>query len=177
MQETIKNGAKEVVESLKTKGIQSVILSGDNIESVERVAKSIGIERFYAGVNPTQKAEVVAKLAKEGGVCFVGDGINDALALKQASFGISFVNATELAQEIGDVLLLKDDLKGIVKVFEIAFATLSNIKQNLFFAYIYNIVLIPIAAGALYTVFGIILQQAFAGMAMAYSTVSVVSNE
>lgn len=176
LQDSIKNGAKEVVESLKTKGIQSVILSGDNIESVERVAKSIGIERFYAGVNPTQKAEVVAKLAKEGGVCFVGDGINDALALKQASFGISFVNATELAQEIGDVLLLKDDLKGIIKVFEIAFATLSNIKQNLFFAYIYNIVLIPIATGALYPVFGVILQPAFAGMAMAFSSVSVVSN-
>lgn len=176
LQDSIKNGTKEVVESLKTKGIQAVILSGDNIESVERVAKSVGIERFYAGVNPTQKAEVVAKLAQEGGVCFVGDGINDALALKQASFGISFVNATELAQEIGDVLLLKDDLKGIIKVFEISFATLNNIKQNLFFAYVYNVVLIPIAAGVLYSAFGIILQPAFAGMAMALSSVSVVSN-
>ncbi len=176
LQDFLKEGAKEMVKSLKSEGIESVILSGDNLASVERIAKSVGIFKFYAGVNPKQKAEIVAQLAREGGVCFVGDGINDALALKEASFGISFVNATELAKEAGDVLLLKDDLSGVVKVFEIAFATLKNIKENLFFAYVYNVILIPIAAGVLYPAFGIVLQPAFAGMAMALSSVSVMSN-
>ena len=109
-------------------------------------------------------------------MCFVGDGINDALALKEASFGISFANATDLAKEVGDILLLRDDLSLVYKVFEISFATLKNIKENLFFAYVYNVVLIPIAAGVLYPAFGIVLQPAFAGGAMAFSSVSVVAN-
>ena len=119
---------------------------------------------------------MIVELAQKGAVCFVGDGINDALALKSASFGISFVQATELAQEVGDVLLLKENLWGIVEVFDIANATLKNIRENLFFAYVYNIVLIPIAAGVLYPHFGIVLQPAFAGAAMAFSSLSVVSN-
>ena len=132
--------------------------------------------QYFAGVTPTQKADKIAQLSQSGAVCFVGDGINDALALKEASFGISFIEATELAQEVGDVLLLKNDLWGIVEVFDIANATLKNIRQNLFFAYIYNIVLIPLAAGVLYPYFGIVLQPAFAGAAMAASSLSVVTN-
>ncbi|CAM2860732.1 heavy metal translocating P-type ATPase [Helicobacter burdigaliensis] len=176
LQDSIKEGAKEMIISLKALGITPVILSGDNTQSVEKIAKTLGIEEFYAQINPTQKADKIAKLNQKGKVCFVGDGINDALALKEASFGISFVNATELAKEVGDVLLLKDDLKGIVEVFKLSFATLKNIKQNLFFAYVYNLVLIPIAAGILYPFFGIVLQPAFAGAAMAFSSVSVVLN-
>ena len=176
LQDSIKEGAREMVESLQNIGIESVILSGDNVESVKKVAQNIGITEYYAGVSPMQKAEIIKQLQAKGGVCFVGDGINDALALKEASFGISFVNATDLAKEVGDILLLRDDLSLVYKVFEISFATLKNIKENLFFAYVYNVVLIPIAAGVLYPAFGIVLQPAFAGGAMAFSSVSVVAN-
>ena len=156
--------------------MESVILSGDNAANVAKVAQDLGVAQYFAGVTPTQKADKIAQLSQSGAVCFVGDGINDALALKEASFGISFIEATELAQEVGDVLLLKNDLWGIVEVFDIANATLKNIRQNLFFAYIYNIVLIPLAAGVLYPYFGIVLQPAFAGAAMAASSLSVVTN-
>ena len=176
LQDSIKEGAREMVESLQNIGIESVILSGDNVESVKKVAQNIGITEYYAGVSPMQKAEIIKQLQAKGGVCFVGDGINDALALKEASFGISFANATDLAKEVGDILLLRDDLSLVYKVFEISFATLKNIKENLFFAYVYNVVLIPIAAGVLYPAFGIVLQPAFAGGAMAFSSVSVVAN-
>lgn len=176
LQDSIKTHAKASIEALKSRGINPVILSGDNEASVAKIAKELGVEQFFAGVNPQQKADKIALFSQKGGVCFVGDGINDALALKEASFGISFAQATELAQEVGDVLLLKDDLWGIVEVFDIANATLRNIRQNLFFAYVYNIVLIPIAAGVLYPFFGISLQPAYAGAAMALSSLSVVSN-
>ena len=161
---------------MRLRGITTIILSGDNATSVAKVAEELGVAQYFAGVTPTQKADKVAQLAQNGDVCFIGDGINDALALKEASFGISFIEATQLAQEVGDVLLLKNDLWGIVEVFDIANATLKNIKENLFFAYAYNIILIPIAAGVLYPYFGIVLQPAFAGAAMALSSLSVVTN-
>lgn len=176
LQDSIKENAKATIKALRLRGIESVILSGDNEASVAKIAQTLGISKFFAGVNPEEKANVIVELAQKGAVCFVGDGINDALALKSASFGISFVQATELAQEVGDVLLLKENLWGIVEVFDIANATLKNIRENLFFAYVYNIVLIPIAAGVLYPHFGIVLQPAFAGAAMAFSSLSVVSN-
>ena len=176
LQDSIKTNARATIEALKMRGVESVILSGDNEASVAKVAKELGITQFFASVNPQQKAETITHLAQNGAVCFVGDGINDALALKEASFGISFTQATELAQEVGDVLLLKEDLWGIVEVFDVANATLTNIRQNLFFAYIYNIVLIPVAAGVLYPYFGIVLQPHYAGAAMAVSSLSVVTN-
>lgn len=176
LQDSIKTNARATIEALKMRGVESVILSGDNEASVAKVAKELGITQFFASVNPQQKAETITHLAQNGAVCFVGDGINDALALKEASFGISFTQATELAQEVGDVLLLKEDLWGIVEVFDVANATLTNIRQNLFFAYIYNIVLIPVAAGVLYPYFGIVLQPHYAGAAMAASSLSVVTN-
>lgn len=176
LQDSIQTNAKATIEALRMRGVESVILSGDNAANVAKVAQDLGVAQYFAGVTPTQKADKIAQLSQSGAVCFVGDGINDALALKEASFGISFIEATELAQEVGDVLLLKNDLWGIVEVFDIANATLKNIRQNLFFAYIYNIVLIPLAAGVLYPYFGIVLQPAFAGAAMAASSLSVVTN-
>ena len=176
LQDSIKENAKATIDALRLRGITTIILSGDNATSVAKVAEELGVAQYFAGVTPTQKADKVAQLAQNGDVCFIGDGINDALALKEASFGISFIEATQLAQEVGDVLLLKNDLWGIVEVFDIANATLKNIRQNLFFAYIYNIVLIPLAAGVLYPYFGIVLQPAFAGAAMAASSLSVVTN-
>ncbi|MBX7490536.1 heavy metal translocating P-type ATPase [Helicobacter turcicus] len=176
LQDSIKESARATINALKKRGIVPIILSGDNTQSVEKVAKELGITEFFASISPLQKAEIVAELAKKGNVCFVGDGINDALALKEASFGISFIEATQLAQEVGDVLLLKNNLWGIVEVFDLSSATLHNIKENLFFAYVYNIVLIPIAAGVLYPWLGIVMQPAFAGAAMALSSLSVVGN-
>ena len=176
LQDSIKENAKATIDALRLRGITTIILSGDNATSVAKVAEELGVAQYFAGVTPTQKADKVAQLAQNGDVCFIGDGINDALALKEASFGISFIEATQLAQEVGDVLLLKNDLWGIVEVFDIANATLKNIKENLFFAYAYNIILIPIAAGVLYPYFGIVLQPAFAGAAMALSSLSVVTN-
>lgn len=176
LEDAIKDNAKITIQALKARGITPVILSGDSKESVEKLAQSLEIESYFAAFNPMQKAQKIAALAKEGEVCFVGDGINDALALKEASFGISFAHATELAKEVGDVLLLKNDLWGIVLVFDLSRTTLQNIRQNLFFAYVYNIVLIPIAAGVLYPFFGIVLQPAYAGAAMALSSLSVVGN-
>lgn len=176
LQDSLKENAKSTIEALQKLGLEPVILSGDNALSVAEVAQKLGVQRYFASVSPTQKAQKIAELSNNGAVCFVGDGINDALALKEASFGISFVEATQLAQEVGDVLLLKNDLWGIVEVFELANVTLRNIKENLFFAYVYNIVLIPIAAGVLYPIFGIVLQPAFAGAAMALSSLSVVGN-
>lgn len=176
LQDSIQINAKATIEALRMRGVESVILSGDNEANVAKVAQDLGVAQYFAGVTPTQKADKIAQLSQSGAVCFVGDGINDALALKEASFGISFIEATELAQEVGDVLLLKNDLWGIVEVFDIANATLKNIRQNLFFAYIYNIILIPLAAGVLYPYFGIVLQPAFAGAAMAASSLSVVTN-
>lgn len=175
LSDSIRDEAYDVVKWLKRENITPVILSGDNEESVRNVAKELKIDEFYFNLAPTKKVEKIIELNKSGGVCFVGDGINDALALKEASFGISFVGATELAKEVGDVLLLKNSLKGIVSVFKISKQTLKNIQQNLFFAYIYNIVLIPVAFGILYP-FGILLTPTLAGMAMAFSSISVVSN-
>ncbi|MDE5602384.1 MAG: cadmium-translocating P-type ATPase [Helicobacter sp.] len=176
LKDTLRQDAKVVMDSLKNLGIVPIILSGDNLASVEKVARELGIKEYFAQTTPLQKSQKIIELRKLGGVCFVGDGINDALALQESSFGISFVGATELAKEVGDVLLLKEDLKGIVEVFQISFATLKNIKENLFFAYVYNLVLIPIAAGVLYPFVGIVLQPSFAGAAMAFSSVSVVLN-
>lgn len=176
LQDSIKENAKETIDALRERGIVPVILSGDNLKSVEKVANKLGVTEFFASVSPLQKVEIVREFTKKGDVCFVGDGINDVIALKEASFGISFIEATQLAQEVGDVLLLKNDLWGIVEIFDLSKATLHNIKENLFFAYVYNIVLIPIAAGMLYPWFGVVLQPAFAGAAMALSSVSVVGN-
>ncbi len=176
LQDSLRDNAKEVVDALHKRGVESVILSGDEQKNVAKIAKDLGISMFFANVNPTQKAQKIAELSQKGDVCFIGDGINDALALKEASFGISFAEATQLAQEAGDVLLLKNDLWGVILVFDIAHAALRAIKENLFFAYVYNIILIPIAAGVLYYPFGIILQPAFAGAAMALSSLSVVGN-
>ena len=176
LQDGLKEGAQEMLKTLKSKGIIPVILSGDNKASVSKLANELGITEFFAEISPIEKSDKVALLKQKGAVCFVGDGINDALAFKEATFGISFANATELAKEVGDVLLLKEDLKGISEVFMLSYKVLGNIRQNLFFAYVYNIILIPISAGILYPFGGILLQPAFAGGAMALSSVSVVSN-
>ncbi len=175
LSDSLRIDAKNSIEKFQKMGKEIVILSGDNKESVKKVAQSLGVESYFYQQSPEQKAEFVREHAKCG-VCFIGDGINDALALKEASVGISFAEATDLAQEVGDALLLKSDLNGVVDLFYLSKQTIKNIKQNLFFAYIYNIILIPLAAGVLYLPFNIVLTPAIAGAAMALSSFSVVLN-
>lgn len=169
--------AAEVVAALKREGIEPMLLSGDHEEAVRAVAEELGIGRWYAGVLPAEKHKVVEGLQKEGKtVLFAGDGINDTLALKQADIGVAMHSGTDLAQEAGDVILVRNDLRGVPAAVRLSRAALANVKQNLAWAYLYNAVGIPVAAGLLYPVWGILLEPAMAGMAMALSSVSVVLN-
>lgn len=176
VEDSLRQGAREMLEFFKKRGIEPVILSGDSKEAVLDLAQRLEIERFYAEVLPKDKHRVIKELKEEGGVLFVGDGVNDALALEEADMGIALSSGTAIAQESGDILLMKEELTGVSEALELCLFALRNIKQNLFFAYLYNTILIPVAAGALYPWFGILLQPSFAGAAMALSSVSVVSN-
>ena len=152
------------------------MLTGDNRATAEAVARSLGIEEYEAEVLPETKAEVVQCLQKEGRiVAMAGDGINDAPALAQANVGIAMGTGTDVAMESGGVTLVKGDLAGIVRARKLSQATMRNIRQNLFFAFLYNSLGVPIAAGVLYP-FGLLLSPILAAAAMSLSSVSVISN-
>ena len=154
-----------------------VMLTGDNHATAEAVAHRLGIDELEAEVLPEKKAEVVARLQKEGRVVAVaGDGINDAPALAQADVGIAMGTGTDVAMETGGVTLVKGDLTGIVRARKLSQATMRNIRQNLFFAFVYNSVGVPIAAGVLYPFFGTLLSPILAAAAMSFSSVSVITN-
>ncbi len=172
----IKEEAKEVIQKLKQKGIKPVLLTGDNKKTAQEVATELGIEEVIAEVLPEDKYKYVEKFQKEGKVLFVGDGINDAPAMGKSDIGIAVSTGTEIAKEAGDIILIKDDLRGVVKSVNLSEETLKLIKQNLFWAYIYNTIGIPAAGGILYPFFGILLKPIFAGIAMSFSSVSVVTN-
>ncbi len=174
--DTPKEDAKKAIEVLKKKGYRVMMITGDNERTARAIAKRVGIEEVLAKVLPHQKAERVKELKKEGMVAFVGDGINDAPALAMADVGVAIGAGTEIAIESGEVILVKSKLEDLVKAIEISAYTLNKIKQNLFWAFIYNMLGIPIAMGILYPFFGILLNPLIAGAAMALSSVSVVSN-
>jgi Cu+-exporting ATPase len=173
----IKDSTAEAIRSLHEEGLQIVMLTGDNRVTADAVARKLGIDRVTAEVLPEQKAEVVKKLQAEGRVvAMAGDGINDAPALAQAQVGIAMGTGTDIAMESAGVTLLKGDLRGIVRARRLSRATMRNIRQNLFFAFIYNALGVPIAAGVLYPVFGLLLSPIIAAAAMSFSSVSVVTN-
>jgi P-type Cu+ transporter len=180
--DTVKPTAITTVAKLKKLGLEVVLLTGDNRANAERLAQSLGIDRVFARVKPQGKAEVIRTLqSKSNGkhrsiVAMVGDGINDAPALAQADVGISVGTGTDIAIAASDVTIISPDLQSIITAIKLSRATLNNIKQNLFFAFIYNIIGIPIAAGLFYPLFGWLLNPAIAGGAMAFSSVSVVAN-
>jgi len=173
----IKETTPEAVRALHAEGIRLVMLSGDSRANAERVAKALGIDEVIGEVLPEQKAEKVKALQAEGRfVAMAGDGINDAPALAQANVGIAMGTGTDVAIESAGVTLVKGDLRAIVKAIRLSRATMRNVKQNLFFAFFYNAIGVPVAAGVLYPFFGLLLSPIFAGAAMAMSSVSVVSN-
>jgi P-type Cu+ transporter len=178
----IKETTAEAIRTLQSEGVRVVMLSGDSRETAQAVGRQLGIDEVIAEVLPDQKVDAIKSLqqgvtGKAGrAVAMAGDGINDAPALAQANVGIAMGTGTDVAIESGSVTLVKGDLRGIVKAIRLSRATMRNVKQNLFFAFAYNALGIPIAAGVLYPFFGLLLSPMFAGAAMAMSSVSVVSN-
>jgi Cu+-exporting ATPase len=173
----VKSGAHEAIAKLHRLGLEVAMLSGDNERTARAVAQQVGIERVFAEVLPEGKADKIRELQREGKVvAMVGDGINDAPALALADVGIAMGTGTDVALEAADITLIKGDLNGVANAIALSKATVKNIKQNLFFAFIYNVLGIPIAAGLLYPFTGWLLSPILASLAMALSSVSVVSN-
>src|SRR5688572_11188907 len=173
----VKDTTPEAVAALKALGVRLVMLSGDAQETAAAVGAALGIDEVKGGVLPEHKAEHVRALQAKGHVvAMAGDGINDAPALAQANVGVAMGTGTDIAMESAAVTLVKGDLRGIAKAMRLSRATMRNVKQNLFFAFLYNALGVPVAAGVLYPFFGILLSPIFAGAAMAMSSVSVVTN-
>ena len=173
----IKDSTAEAIRDLHAEGIRIVMITGDSHTTAKAVAGKLGIDQVHAEVLPEQKAELIKQLQAEGRiVAMAGDGINDAPALAQAQVGIAMGTGTDVAIESAGVTLVKGDLRGIVRARRLSRATMRNIRQNLFFAFIYNTAGVPIAAGVLYPFFGILLSPMIAAAAMSFSSVSVIGN-
>jgi len=173
----VKDSTPEAIRALHEEGLQLVMLTGDSRVTADAVARKLGIDRVTAEVLPEQKTDVIKQLQGEGRVvAMAGDGINDAPALAQAQVGIAMGTGTDVAMESAGVTLVKGDLRGIVRARRLSRATMRNIRQNLFFAFVYNALGVPVAAGVLYPFFGLLLSPIIAAAAMSFSSVSVVTN-
>jgi Cu+-exporting ATPase len=173
----LKQSTANALRELKAQGIRLVMLTGDNQATAQEIARSLDLADFKAEVLPAQKADIVKSLQNKGRVvAMAGDGINDAPALAQAQVGIAMGTGTDIAMESGGITLLKGDLEGILRARKLSQATMRNIRQNLFFAFIYNSIGVPIAAGVLYPAFGLLLSPILAAAAMSFSSVSVITN-
>ncbi len=175
--DSVKESAAEAINELRQRNVEIVMMTGDNEKTAQAVANKLGIKQFFAGVLPDQKAQKVKELQADGRiVAMAGDGVNDAPALAQAHVGIAMGTGTDIAMESADITLLKGDLRGIVRALKLSRATMSNIRQNLFFAFVYNLIGVPIAAGILFPFLGILLSPMIASAAMTFSSVSVIAN-
>jgi Cu+-exporting ATPase len=175
--DAIKPSAKQAIDELHRQNIKVVMMTGDNRTTAEAVAKQLGIDHVFAEVMPEDKAAKVKELQSQGKiVAMAGDGVNDAPALAQADVGIAFASGTDVAIESADITLLRPDLNGIVKALNLSRGTMKNIRQNLFFAFAYNVIGVPIAAGVLFPFIGLLLSPMIASAAMTFSSVSVIMN-
>jgi len=173
----IKPSARVAVEALRQEGIRIILVTGDRREAAEEVARELGVQEIFAEVLPEQKGSIVKRLQQEGRiVAMAGDGINDAPALAQANVGIAMGTGTDIAMESAAVTLLEGDLRGVVRARRLSRAAMRTIRQNLFFAFFYNLLAVPIAAGVLYPFFGLLLSPMLASAAMTFSSVSVIGN-
>jgi Cu+-exporting ATPase len=173
----IKETTKGALAELRDAGLRVVMLTGDSRGTAEAVARQLGIDEVRAEVLPDQKAAAIAELQSQGSVvAMAGDGVNDAPALARADVGIAMGTGADVAMESAAVTLVKGDLRGIVRARRLSTATVKNIRQNLFFAFVYNAVGVPLAAGVLYPLFGILLSPMIAAAAMSFSSVSVIGN-
>ncbi len=177
IEDPIKKTSAQAIHELQQKGIKIVMLSGDNEAAANHVGEMLGIDEVHANVLPEQKADFIRSFQETGAVvAMAGDGINDAVALAQANVGIAMGSGTDVAIESAGITLVKGDLQGIVKVYMLSRSVMMNIKQNLFFAFVYNSIGVPVAAGVLYPFFGIVLSPIIAATAMSFSSVSVIVN-
>lgn len=173
----IKTSTKDAIDFLHSENLKVIMLTGDNEVTAQAVAKKLGIDEVYADVSPEDKKRIVQQLESNGlTVAMAGDGINDAPALAQATVGIAMGTGTDVAMESAGITLIKGDLMGIAKAHKLSEATMQNIRQNLFFAFVYNSLGIPVAAGLLYPFFGVLLSPMIAAAAMSLSSVSVIGN-
>jgi P-type Cu+ transporter len=175
--DAIKPYAKAAIDELHRQNIQVIMMTGDNETTAQAVADQLGIDQVFAEVMPADKDAKVRQLQDQGKrVSMAGDGVNDAPALAQADVGIAFASGTDVAIESADITLLRPDLGGILRARNLSRSTMKNIRQNLFFAFVYNVVGVPIAAGVLFPVLGILLSPMIASAAMTFSSVSVILN-
>ena len=176
LEDSLKDGAVQMIEELKRKHIVPVLLTGDNEITAKHIAQKVGIELVYAGVLPDEKYKVITQFQENAKVLFVGDGINDSVSIKQADIGIALNSGSDITKDAGDIILMNNELSSVTKSINLSQKSMNTVKQNLFWAFFYNSIGIPIAAGVLYPIFGIMLTPMYAGIAMSFSSVSVVLN-
>ena len=174
----IKATTAQVISKLQKAGLETILLTGDRESTAKSIAQKLGIKKFFSNILPENKGKLIQELKEKEKtvIAMAGDGINDAPALATADVGIAMGTGTDIAIEAAEITLLNGDLSGIIKTYQLSQATMKNIKQNLFFAFIYNFLGIPIAAGLLYPLWGVLLNPMIASLAMALSSFSVIMN-
>ncbi|WP_419782459.1 heavy metal translocating P-type ATPase [Malaciobacter marinus] len=172
----LKDDAKELITNIKKRGITPILLTGDNKITASKIASKLDIKEVYSEVIPTQKYDVILKLQEKAKVMFVGDGINDAPSIKQADIGVTLNSGSDISKDAGDIILVNNELSSVEKSIKLSVESIKIIKQNLFWAFAYNSLGIPLAAGVLYPTFGLMLSPMYAGIAMSFSSVAVVLN-